>query len=243
MKGIILAAGIASRLRPLTEHTPKCLLKVGEKSILQRTIENLVKNSVTDIVVVTGYLKEQIEDFIKDKYPELTVEFIFNERYSTTNNIYSLWLTKSTVQNNDILLLDSDIVFDSRVIGLLINSNYENCLAVKSTEKLSEEEIKIDLNQDNSISEISKEMNPSKAAGESIGIEKFSADLVNDLFAILDKMIVEEKQDNIFYEAAFQRAIDKKAKIFPISVGDYKCLEIDFVEDFNKASEEVKYMQ
>jgi len=243
MKGIILAAGIASRLRPLTEHTPKCLLEVGGKSILQRTIDNLVNNSVTDLVVVTGYLKEQIEEFIKNKYHELNVEFIYNERYSSTNNIYSLWLTKTAVLKNDILLLDSDIVFDSRVIKLLTDSEYQNCLAVKSTEKLSEEEIKIDLNQDNSIAEISKEVDPEIAAGESIGIEKFSANLVNNLFSILDQMVLEEKLDNIFYEAAFQRAIDSSAKIFPVSVGDLKCLEIDFVEDFKKASEEVKFMQ
>ncbi len=239
MIGIILAAGIASRLRPLTEHTPKCLLNVGEKSILKRTIGNLIKNSVTEIVIVTGYLKEKIENFVLENYPDLKVKFIYNERYNSTNNIYSLWMTKDAVLNNDVLLLDSDIVFDSRIVKLLINSEYENCLAVKSTEKLSEEEIKITLNPDNSISEISKEVNINTAIGESIGIEKFSTSFLNDLFNILDKMILDEKLDNIFYEAAFQRMIDGNAKIFPVSVGKLKCLEIDFVEDFKKAAVEV----
>jgi len=63
MKAVILAAGVASRLRPLTNNTPKCLLKVGNKSILERTIDNLVKNNIDKIVVVTGFLHKMIEDF------------------------------------------------------------------------------------------------------------------------------------------------------------------------------------
>ena len=64
MKAIILAAGVASRLRPLTDNTPKCLLPVGEKSILERTIENLMENGVNELVLVTGYLRHMIEDFV-----------------------------------------------------------------------------------------------------------------------------------------------------------------------------------
>ena len=64
MKAVILAAGVASRLRPLTDNTPKCLLKVGEKSILERTIDNLRANNITEIILVTGYLKEKIENFL-----------------------------------------------------------------------------------------------------------------------------------------------------------------------------------
>ena len=243
MKGIILAAGTASRLRPLTDHTPKCLLTVGEKSILQRTIDNLIKNSVTDLVVVTGYLGEQVEGFIIDNYPYLKVELVYNQQYAKTNNIYSLWLTKKFVVNHEILLLDSDIVFDRRVLGLLINSEYKNCLAVKSTEKLSAEEIKISLHSDNSIAAISKEVDPQTAMGESIGIEKFSTGFVLKLFDVLDKMILQENLNDIFYEAAFQRLIDNGAKLFPVSVGELKCLEIDFVEDFEKAAQEVVFMK
>jgi len=243
MKGIILAAGVASRLRPLTNNTPKCLLTVGDKPILQRTIENLLLNSINDLVIVTGYLNEKIENFIADNFPEVNVEFIYNERYDSTNNIYSLWMTKQAVMGEDFILLDSDIVFDSRVLKLVLDSKFDNCLAVKSTEKLSDEEIKVTLNSDNSISEISKEVEINAAVGESVGIEKFSAEFVNKLFNLLDKMIIDEKLVNIFYEAAFQRLINEGAKIFPVSTGELKCLEVDFPEDFKKAAEEVKFME
>jgi len=242
MKAVILAAGVASRLRPLTNHIPKCLLKVGDKSILERTIDNLVKNKISEIIVVTGFLREMIEDFLTQKYPKLKFTFIFNEKYDSTNNIYSLWLAKSEMLGYEMLLMDSDIIFDSRIIGQLISSEYENNLALRSSENLSEEEIKCLLNNDGSIKEIGKLINPEEAVGESIGIEKFSKELVLRLYTILDRKILDEKEVNIFYEAAFQDTMNSGAKIFPVDVKEYKCMEIDTIEDFEIAAQVAKKM-
>jgi choline kinase len=243
MKAVILAAGVASRLRPLTNNTPKCLLKVGSKSILERTIDNLVKNNITEIVVVTGYLKEMIEEFLIQNYPKQKFTFIFNEKFDSTNNIYSLWLTKSEIFGHEMLLMDSDIIFDSRIIGQLISSKYENNLALQSDKNLGEEEIKCLLNEDGSIKEIGKLINPKEAVGESIGIEKFSKELVYNLFAIIDRKILDENAVNIFYEAAFQDAMNDGEKIFPVDVKEYKCMEIDTIDDFEIASSIVELMQ
>ena len=240
MKAVILAAGVASRLRPLTDNTPKCLLKVGDKSILERTVDNIAANGITDIVVVTGFLKEMIEDFLINNYPKLNFTFIFNGKYDSTNNIYSLWMTKKELLGHDMLLLDSDIVFDSRIIGQLINSNHKNCLSIRSDHKLSEEEIKLLLNDDGSIKEISKVVDPNAAIGESIGIEIFEKQLVWRLFTILDIKILDKHEVNIFYEAAFQDAMNRGAKIYPVDVENFKCMEIDTVEDFETAGKLVK---
>ncbi len=243
MKIVILAAGTASRLKPLTDNTPKCLLKVGEKSILERTIENLVKNNISEVIVVTGFLKEKIEKFLTPNYPNISFTFIFNEKYDSTNNIYSLWLAKKEVVGNKMLLMDSDIVFDSRIIGQLLESNYDNCLSLRSSNKLSKEEIKCLLNTDGSIKEIGKTMNPQEAVGESIGIEKFSKEFVLRLFTILDKKILDNKEVNIFYEAAFQDALNSGTEIFPVDVEDFKCMEIDTIEDFETAASIVNEME
>ncbi len=236
MKAVILAAGVASRLRPLTNNTPKCLLKVGNKSILERTIENLIINNIKEVIIVTGYLREMIESFLLSNYPDVKFTFIFNEKFDSTNNIYSLWMTKNEIVGHDMILLDSDIIFDSRIIGQLINSNYDNCLSVRSDHELSDEEIKLLLNKDGSIKEISKTVDPKAAIGESIGIEKFDKHFVEKLFQILDKMIIEEEKVNIFYEAAFQFAMDNGEKVFPVNVGNYNCMEIDTADDFELAA-------
>ena len=239
MRGIILAAGIASRLRPLTDHTPKCLLLVGERTILEYTIDNLRNAGITDIILVTGYRAEQIREFMAERYPDLKVTYIHNARYETTNNIYSLWLTRDHVLGDEILLLDSDILFDWRIIALLIASGTASCLAVRHDHALGEEEIKVRTDARGLITAIGKEVNPADAVGESIGIERFNAAFVDELFHVLDRMMLVEKRVSIFYEAAFQEAIDRGAKLAPVDVGAYRCMEIDTAEDLARAGREV----
>lgn len=239
MKSVILAAGISARLRPLTDNTPKCLLKIGGKTILERTLDNLLAYDLDDIIIVTGYLEEQIKSFVKTYYPKLNVTYIFNEQYDTTNNIYSLWITKDLVMNNEMLLMDSDILFDKRIIELLLKSKYSNCLALRSDHQLSDEEIKVRLNSDKSIAEINKTVDLKHAVGESIGIEKFNAEFTNKLFEILDRKILVENKVKIFYEATFQDAINDGNKIYAVDIGSLKCIELDFAEDIERANREV----
>ncbi len=235
MKAVILAAGIASRLRPLTNTTPKCLLHVGEKRILELTIDNIIANDITDIIIVTGYLEQQIKDFVTSNYPWLQVEYIYNDVYSSTNNIYSLWLTKESVLGDEMLLMDSDIVFDQDIIKKLLDSGYENCLALKR-HAVGDEEIKVKADADGGILEISKEVKPKEALGESIGIEKFGVDTLEKLFAILDRKILVEKKVDVFYEAAFQELIAKQEDIFVVDVTEFVCMEIDTALDLEVAS-------
>lgn len=243
MKSVILAAGISSRLRPLTDNTPKCLLKIGGKTILERMLNNLLAYNLDDIIIVTGYQEEQIKSFITQNYPQLNTTYIFNDKFANTNNIYSLWMTKDFVRDNEMLLMDSDILFDKKIIDFLLKSEYVNCLALRSEHQLSDEEIKVRLNTDKSIAEISKTVDLRSAVGESIGIEKFSAEFTNTLFEILDRKILSENKVNIFYEAAFQDAIDRGNKIYAVDIGSLKCIELDFAEDLEKANKEViKYL-
>lgn len=238
MKTIILAAGIASRLRPLTDNTPKCLLKVGNKNLLQRALDGLIANGLTDFVFVTGYLNHMIEDFVSTNYPNLKVEYIHNEKYASTNNIYSLWLTKESVKNEDILLLDSDILFDQKIVTELLNSSHPNCLAL-NVHELGEEEIKLIVDSNYKIEEISKTCSIQDAVGESIGIEKFSRELVDTLFNELDDMILNKNQSNIFYEAAFENIIAKGSEIYAVDTTQYFSMELDTVEDFETACEKI----
>lgn len=234
MKAVILAAGIASRLRPLTNNTPKCLLNVGSKCLLARTIDSLIANGFDRLVIVTGYLKEMIESFVSANYPDLRVEYIFNSKYDSTNNIYSLWLAKSAAHGQSMLLLDSDILFDAALISALLESKHENCLALNSHE-LGDEEIKVILNTDGQITEISKTCSIETAVGESVGIEKFSAEFVQDLYTELDDMILNKGQSGVFYEMAFENLIKKGAEIYTVDTTNIFSMELDTVEDFETA--------
>ena len=234
MKAVILAAGIASRLRPLTDDTPKCLLKVGEKSILELTIDNIIANNIDAVIIVTGYLEEKIKNFTSKKYPDLSVTYIYNEVYGSTNNIYSLWLTKESLSGDEMLLMDSDIIFDKEIITKLLASKYESCLALKR-HNVQDEEIKVKAGENGRVLEIGKDVKLQDATGESIGIEKFGVETLKELFTIIERKIVVEKNVNQFYEAAFQELADNGTNIYTVDTTDYICMEIDTAADLEAA--------
>ena len=238
MKAVILAAGIASRLRPLTNHTPKCLLEIGGKSLLERAIQGLLTNNIREIVLVTGYLQEQIVSFVQKKFPEVDVKFIYNKKYATTNNIYSLWLVKNSIQGEDIVLLDSDILFDPGLVTAVINSPYPDTLALNS-HPLCEEEMKVIADPMGKVVEISKTCSPEQAIGESIGIEKISHTYLQYLFAELDHMILKEDLGNVFCEAAFQRLIAQGKSFHIVDTSTLFSMELDTLEDFQTATEKL----
>jgi len=243
MQAIILAAGVSKRLRPLTDTTPKCLLKIGHENLLERTIENVMANNVNDFIFVTGYKEDMIKDFVNKRFPGINKTFITNPDYENNNNSYSLWMTKEYIKGN-ILLLDSDILFDEKIITLLLTSGHENCLAVNFTDNLDEEQIKVILDRENRVIEIGKEISIEKSAGESIGIEKFSGYFMKELFAILDRKISRENNVNEFYEASFQEVINKgdsRNSIFAADVSEFTCIEIDTVQDYENAQKIINH--
>ena len=206
MKAIILAAGIASRLRPLTNDRPKCLLEIGGKCLLQRSFDALIANGINEFVVVTGYLHTLIEDFLHTRYAEKKITFIHNERFASTNNIYSLWLARPEAEGQDVLLLDSDILYDPLIVARLLSSPHNDVLALNN-HPLGEEEMKVITDADGKVKEISKTCSIADAKGESIGIERMSASYTSALYNELKTMMEDEHLDNIFYERAFERLI------------------------------------
>lgn len=234
MKAIILAAGIASRLRPLTDTMPKCLLKIGRRCLLQRAFDGLIVNGVNEFVVVTGYRHEQLEDFLGLHYPDQKIHFIYNEVFASTNNIYSLWLTRSEADGQEVLLLDSDILFDPQIVTRVLASKKSNVLALNN-HPLSEEEIKVIVDENGEVKEISKVCSIKQSIGESIGIEKMSPVYTAALFKELEHMILKEGLDNIFYERAFERLIPQGHTFGVIDTTDLYSVELDTVEDFKEA--------
>jgi phosphoenolpyruvate phosphomutase len=120
MKAIILASGVGRRLRPLTDRNPKSLLRVGGKTLIDYQLEALAKHGICDIVITTGHLGKKLEDHVR-KTGAASVQFVHNPEYERTNYIYSLWLTKSLV-DEDIILLHGDLLFDSVLIQKLLEA-------------------------------------------------------------------------------------------------------------------------
>ena len=233
MFGVILAAGMAKRLRPLTDERPKCLLKVGERTLLQRTVDAMLAAGISELVVVTGYRANMIRDFLTETYPSLNIHFIDNPDYAHNNNIFSLWLTRPYVDGNDFLLMDSDILCDPAILPEVISA--EGSALALNRHELGEEEMKIVADAHGRIIEISKTCSPSEAAGESVGIEKMTADYSTALFRELEKMIVDEGLIDIFYERAFERLIPQGHTFRIVDATSFFSIELDTPEDFENA--------
>ena len=238
-KAIILAAGTASRLRPLTLHTPKCLLKVGERTLLERSMDALIKAGIREFCIVTGYLHEKIEDFVKQTYGEsIDVCFIHNKDYETTNNIYSLWLARPKADGQEVLLLDSDLLYDGQIVERVLADSHENVLTLIRHE-LGEEEMKVVMNENGAITEISKTCNPALAAGESLGIERMGKAYTTALYKELDIMMNQEHLENTFYELAFLRLIAQGNTFSVLDVTEFFSCELDTIEDFENAKQRI----
>ena len=247
MIGVILAAGMAKRLRPLTDTKPKCLLKVGERTLLERTVDAMRQAGITEFLVVTGYRGEMIREFLegysrlssRTSQPSLPSQpsftFLDNTDYEHNNNIYSLWMACQKVRGCDFLLMDSDILCDPAAV-VRIAQEPVSALAVNRHE-LGEEEMKVIVDAENRITEISKTCSPEAAMGESVGIEKITADYCEALARELDQMILQEGLIDIFYERAFERLIPQGHTFKVVDTTHYFSYELDTPEDFKRAQE------
>ena len=252
MIGVILAAGMAKRLRPLTDNKPKCLLEVGKRTLLERIIRAMQQAGISEFVVVTGYCADQIRNFLErldstdntegngnisaaSCLPKSTFTFLHNADYEHNNNIFSLWMAMDVVRGRDFLLMDSDILCDPAAV-VRIAREKESALALNRHE-CGEEEIKVIVDEEGHITEISKVCSIQDAIGESVGIERMTSDYSEALYHELEQMIVHEGLVDVFYERAFERLIPKGHTFRVVDTTCYFSYELDTPDDFQRAQE------
>ena len=234
MRAILLAAGSARRMRPLTDELPKCLLSVGSQTILSRAVGILAGCGITRITIVDGFAGNRVRAALEADFPPNWFTFVRNSQYETTNNAYSLWLARQH-EEEPILLLDADVVFDPEVVARLLDDRRSNRLAVRSGGELGEEDVKVTLGLDGRISDIGKHVSLDRAAGESVGLAAFSAPFGRRLFDVLGRRLVHEGGRDEWYESAFVELIQGGERIYPVDLGDLRAIEVDTPDDLEKA--------
>ena len=234
-KAIILAAGIGSRIRPLTDNCPKTLLTVGNATILERMLTGIQACGIDQVVIVLGYLHEQIEAFVNETFPDLSVQFVVNSRYDETNTGYSLMLTADLIGTSGFVKFDGDVVFDQEILNQLLSSRDGNFLCIDRNIQLDAEEVKVALSHGTRVALVSKTLAPKDAVGESIGIERISAETAKVLFAELRTMMQDDGHLQDYYEAAYERLIAEGVAFDVEYITGLAWTEIDTQEDYNTA--------
>ena len=131
MQAIILAAGMGKRLRPLTDNIPKCMIEVNKTPILINTLDILSQFPVQEVIIVVGHKKEIIQNRVGTTYRGMTITYVANDVYDTTNNIYSLWLAKDLVRDN-VLLFEGDIFFEKALVEQALKDENRNSVLVNT---------------------------------------------------------------------------------------------------------------
>jgi choline kinase len=120
MQAIILAAGMGKRLKELTQNNTKCMVKVNGVSLIDRMLHQIQKQNVERIVIVVGYEREKLKEYIATLGITTPITFIDNPIYDKTNNIYSLSLASNYLCEDDTLLFESDLIFEDSVLDSLV---------------------------------------------------------------------------------------------------------------------------
>ncbi len=231
MEAVILAAGFGSRLGHHTREIPKALLRVGDKPLIHYAIQTLMNNGIKDVIVVTGHKGYKLREYLSRF--DANFRFVHNSLYKKTNNIYSLYLAIEHVRKG-FYILNSDVLFHPEIFKSLHNNGSENLiLSVDTVKKLGEEEMKVRI-INSSVKEISKQIPPSEADGEYIGIAKVHKSAVEDLSEHIS-LVMDKKGRRVFYEEAFQSMIDAGIEVNFESTGGLPWIEIDTPSDLMAA--------
>ena len=231
MKAIILAAGRSTRMYPITLEKPKCLLELESgKTIIEHQVDVLNKCGIKEIIVIVGYLKEQIQDVLKDR-----VKYRYLKDFAKYNNLHTLYSIKDEL-DDDFVILYSDVIFGKNLLKKCIDSKEDFCLLVHNKEVLKDTaRVRI---KNGSIIDIGNHIPVEEGDGNFIGIAKFSKKGANILVNEMERMVKDTKHDNSYYIIAIIE-ISKKMKVAYEYANNEPWIEIDFLEYYERAVKEI----
>jgi choline kinase len=234
---VILAAGIGSRLSPLTDNCPKSLLSVGGSTILERMIRNCLSCGMSQFVLVLGHRADEIRQFVDKTFRGIRVTYVINDRYCETNTGYSQMLASAAIGVAEFVKFDADVVFDVKILRQLLDSDRQDILCIDRNIALEDEEVKVIANDQMNVLEVGKSVDPKLALGESIGIEKIGAGTGALLFAELSEMMESPGNLQAYYEAAYAQLVGKGIEFYALDITGLDWTEIDTAQDFAAANE------
>jgi len=241
MQAVILAAGLGSRLKKLTENNTKSMVEVDGISLMERMLRILDKKSLSNIVVVTGYKSEFFINYIKSLNINTKLTFINNEIYDKTNNIYSMFLAKNEMVKEDSILLESDLIFDDKMITEVIDDKRKNLALVAKFESWMDGTC-LKINDDEEILDFisGKDFNFKEAYDyyKTINIYKFSKEFSKNIYFPFLEAYMSANGKNDYYEAVLKIIIDlgKNHIYAKVISDDIRWYEIDDEQDLDIAS-------
>jgi choline kinase len=228
---IVLAAGVGSRLRPLTDDRPKCLVPVGRETIVHRMMRLLAAQGVSRFVVSTGYLEDVLREALMEAPRPVT--FVSNPDYASTQNVISLHRALAQLAPDESFVkLDGDVLFDEAVIARMLAADGDARVAVERSTTLGDEEMKV-MVENGRVSRFGKRIDPTRAHGESIGIEWFAASAARRVKKAIDSAVRAGRTD-LYYEDVYNDVLGDVV-MRAVSVDASEWMEVDDAADLERA--------
>lgn len=239
MQAIILAAGMGRRLGEFTANNTKCMLEVNGVRLIDRMLSQLDKLNLSRIVIVIGYESHNLKNYIAKNYPDWPIVFVENSIYDKTNNIYSLWLARGYMAEEDTLLLESDLIFEDSVLSTAVDSSYPDCALVSKYETWMDGTM-VRINDDNDIVNFipksAFKYSDTDSYYKTVNIYKFSKHFIVNHYLPFLEAYIKVLGENEYYEQVLRviTLIDKCGiKALPITGAHW--YEIDDVQDLRIA--------
>lgn len=239
MQAIILAAGMGRRLGAYTKDNTKCMVPVNGVRLIDRLLGQLSKLSLQRVIMVVGYKGQELRNYIGERYADLHVEFAENPIYDKTNNIYSLSLVKDKMQEDDTLLIESDLIFEDSLFRMILDNPYPNLALVAKYETWMDGTM-VRIDADNNIVNFI----PKKAFNyadvdkyyKTVNIYKFSREFAEHKYVPFLNAYCAALGNNEYYEQVLRviTLIDN-ADLKALPIGDAKWYEIDDKQDLDIA--------
>jgi L-glutamine-phosphate cytidylyltransferase len=231
MKAIILAAGRGNRLLPHTDRMPKCMLKVGSKTILEHQLDILESCKIKKIFIVIGHKGEKVVRLAGNR-----AACIENRDYLTTNSSYSLWLARKYLKGA-FIYLNSDLLFHPSLLKKLLESRHENAMIVDASRKSRNDMFKAVI-KNNKIIKLRKDLALDVIQGEAPGPVKLSPQFAAKVFKKIQGY-VKSGNKRQFCQSVFGK-VAAAEPLYAIDADGLYWVEIDYLKDLRKARERAK---
>lgn len=241
MQAIILAAGMGRRLGKYTQDNTKCMVEVNGVKLIDRLLRQLLKVDLSRVIIVVGYKGDNLKQYITSHYAnsKLNIEFYDNPIYDKTNNIYSLWLVRKQMEEDETLLIESDLIFSDRMIPMIVNDKRPNIALVAKYETWMDGTM-VCLDDDNHITNfVSKKAFRYEDVDKyykTVNIYKFSQNFTQNIYVPFLDAYCKALGNNEYYEQVLRvvTMLDK-SNLEALEIGSEKWYEIDDVQDLDIA--------
>ena len=230
MKAVILSAGQGSRLHPLTEDCPKCLLQLGDTTILGHQIEQLIKEGVEEVSVVTGFRVAAVEKQLQAlERPGVTLKSVYNPFFHVADNLASAWMARGEMEQ-DFVIINGDTLFEAALYARLRdNAGPEVSMAIDKKGSYDSDDMKVKLDGEK-LQAVGKDLPLDETHGESIGMMMFKGEAPARFVEVLDQFMRAQTGIANYYLKAVG-VLAEQGHVDTVSIEGLTWGEVDFPED------------